>query len=383
MQIVSTSEKRFLRLELFRFLEQFGYNIREKLDNVCGKTGAYNIPLQLFQKRTTRKNRALISWKTVRENKLTMKHLESFEGGIVVDFINDDFFDEGNRSSNLFNELKKRLGSDENVSSIISIRSENGSSSSALARAAFEKLTNNTTVVYKGKKTVLHPQNYRTYAIKQNSSGGKGNEKWNGFLYVAIRGGQQDIITTHNGKILTIFNPACEYASADVCEDINLVMGYYAMVSIRKEDLDSKNIDLETYNSLRKKLEETLKLIKYDHAKYTGNLYDYVRNQYSISSYKGQLTDPIQLKEITIDKFNISERYADSIDLTHEESVIPEKYYWDNEKNCILSPARPTNLFWSYHRSNMMQQDFGLEEYFKFERECFCKREKIMKKSGE
>ena len=58
MQIVSTSEKRFLRLELFRFLEQFGYNIREKLDNVCGKTGAYNVPLQLFQKRTTSKNRA-------------------------------------------------------------------------------------------------------------------------------------------------------------------------------------------------------------------------------------------------------------------------------------------------------------------------------------
>lgn len=383
MKAVTINQKISLRLELFKFLEKFGGNIKAKLSNVCGKTGAYDVPDELFQKRTSRTNRCLISWKAVKNNKLTIKELESFEGGVVVEFINNDFFDEKNFSDDLFNELKNRLGSDENVSSIISIRSEGGSSSSASQRKAFHKLIDNTVVCYQGNEIVLHELNYQNYAITRPGKGGKGNEKWKGFLYVSIRGGQQDVIATHLGEELKIFNPACEYASADVCEDINLVMGYYAMVSIRKENLESQNIDFEKYNSLMKKLEEILKLIEYDHENYTGNLYDYIRNQYSVSFYPKQLTDPIQIRQITIDKFNISGRAEDSIDLTHDEAVVPEKYYWDNKKHCILSPARPTNLFWSYHLSNMMQQNYGLDEYFKFEEKRFNDRKDLMKKSGE
>ena len=119
------------------------------------------------------------------------------------------------------------------------------------------------------------------------------------------------------------------------------------------------------------------------HENYTGNLYDYIRNQYSVSFYPKQLTDPIQIRQITIDKFNISGRAEDSIDLTHDEAVVPEKYYWDNKKHCILSPARPTNLFWSYHLSNMMQQNYSLDGYFRFEEKRFNDRKKLMEKSGE
>ena len=372
-----------LRLRSFAFLRCFGKNMKAKFDNICSKTGSYSVPLELFQKRTPRKNRVLISWEAVKRNNLTLSQLDTFEGGVVVEFINNDFFDDDNQTNELFNILKNRLGSNENVSSMISIKSEAGSSSSAVQRDAFAKLTNNTIIRYRDSDICINKNNYENYAITQNIAGqGQGNETWSGFLFISIRGGQQDKIETHSGIEMTLFNPACEYASADVCEDINLVMSYYAIISIDEDEL--KNNDIEKwreYKFLIAELEKMLKTIEYDYPKYKGNLYDYVKKQYSVSLVPGQLTDPVQLKRITIDKFNISTRTEDSIDFTHEEAVIFETYYWDKVKKCILSPARPTNVFWSYHLSNMMQQNYNLDDYFKYEESRFKKRQELIKKS--
>jgi len=120
--------KRQLRNKVIMYLSGFGrtdeekHNIKEKLKNICGKTGQYNVPDQLYQKRTSRSNRALISWKTVEKNNLTLPQLETFSGGVVVEFINEDYFKKDGNPKSLFNVLKKRLGSDEIVSSMISIR---------------------------------------------------------------------------------------------------------------------------------------------------------------------------------------------------------------------------------------------------------------------
>ena len=225
--------------------------------------------------------------------------------------------------------------------------------------------------------SVVNEDNYADYAIKQNISGrGQRNDTWSGFLFISIKGGQQDTIETHGGQELTLFNPACEYASSDTCLDIDLVMSYYALISINGQfDDDDKKRE---YESLITNLETALASIEYDNPSYTGNLLDYVKNHYSVSLVPGQLTDPIQLKPITIDKFNISSRVEDSIDFTHEEAVIYEKYYWDETKKCVLSPARPTNVFWSYHLSNMMQQNYGLEDYFKYEEMRHLKRQELI-----
>lgn len=91
---------------------------------------------------------------------------------------------------------------------------------------------------------------------------------------------------------------------------------------------------------------------------------------------EGKLYDPIQVEEINIRDFKEDK----IIDLTHNEAVNLAKYYWDNEKKCVLTPARPTNVFWSKHLSNMMQQDFTLEEYFKREEEIVRKRKELLKK---
>ena len=193
-------EKRRLRLECFNYLGTYGENIKEKFMNICGKTASYNVPEELFQKRTHRKNRALISWKTVKKNNLDMEKLNSFENGIVVDFINNDFFNEEDQDNPLFIELKNRLGSDENVSSIITFRSENGSSSSKEPRMAFSDFINNTDIVYKNQHIIINKNNYMDYKLEKLVDGDGsniGNDKWRGFLFVSIKGGQQDTIETH------------------------------------------------------------------------------------------------------------------------------------------------------------------------------------------
>lgn len=369
-------DKISLRKRIIQFLGTFNSKIRTKFNNISGKTGQYNVPDQLFQKRTARRNRVLISWKTVKDNNLTIAQLETFFGGVAVEFVNEDFFNEENQTNHTFIELKNRLGSNGIVSSIISIRSETGSSSSFLQRKAFKKLINNTVINYNGCTVTINESNYKEYGLKQIASGGTGNEKWTGFLFVSIKGGQQDVIESHNHS-QTIFNPACEYANPSISCDLDLTMSYFAMLSIDKATLSTAKNKL--YDALMTALINTLKETIYNNDSYSGSLYDYCINHPSVKMIPGKLYDPIQVEEIHISDFSINDKkHPNNLDFTHDEAVNKDKYYWDTVNQCILSPARPTNVFWSKHLSNMMQQNFSLEEYFKHEEDILERRKLLL-----
>jgi len=368
--------KNQIRLKAINFLGDYNPKIRTKFTNICGKTGQYSVPDELYQKRPPRKNRVLISWKTVKRNHLTMEQLKTFTGGVAVEFVNEDFFAPENQTDPTFIALRDKLGSDEIVSSVITIRSETGSSSSQDQRDAFQKLINNTQVTYRGEIVTITADNYEDYVIAQVFRGGIGNDNWDGFLYVSIRGGQQDTIETHYGN-QTIFNPACEFANDEVCMDLDLVMSYFALMSIDETTLSPEQ-QCE-YRNLIPQIEATLQASIYDHEDYSGNLLDYCKNHPCLKMVSGKLYDPIQVEEIHIEDFAI-DRKDDSrnLDFTHNEAVFFEKFYWDRAKNCILSPARPTNVFWSKHLSNMMQQNFSLEEYFQHEEEILNRRKALL-----
>lgn len=362
--------KKETRDAAFKFLGSFDSKIRTKLNNICGKTGQYNVPGELFQKRTSRKNRVLISWKTVKNNNLSLEQLETFTGGVVVEFVNNDFFDENELKNPLFRELKKRLGGNDVVASMISIRTEDGSSSSQIPRKSFEKLKN------------LFP-NYKDKIIRRKNESWTnsisiGNEKWEGFIYISIRGGQQDIETTHKEYTeYQLFNPACEFASEKTSLDIDLVMSYFALFSIDKTKLDSNQ--KTEFNNIKMGIETFLKKSEYENSDFTGNLLDYCQNQPSLKMIKNKLLDPIQVVEINIEDFAIDDKKDHrNLDFTHNEAVNKDKYYWDNKQNCLLSAARPTNIFWSKHLSNMMQQNFSLDEYFKHEESIVKRRKQLL-----
>ena len=193
--------KNDIRIETFKFLSTYGKNIRTKLNNICGKTGQYYVPYELYSKRTSRSNRVLLPWKTIKNNNLNIEQLKTFYGGVVVEFVNEDYFLEQNNSNPVFLELKNKIGSDDIISSMISIRTENGNSSSQVQRKYFIQLLQDTIVNYNGQKIIINEHNYKNYVIrrKNNRIKGKGNEYWDGFLYISIKGGQQDTIESHEG----------------------------------------------------------------------------------------------------------------------------------------------------------------------------------------
>lgn len=382
--------KKSCRNKIINYLASFAINenqqdlIKTKLKNISAKTGQYNVPDELFQKRTSRNNRVLISWETVKKNNLTFEQLNSFENGITVDFINNDFFAEEN--SKLKDRLKTKLGSDENISSIISIKSQEGTSSSTIQREAFEKLCNGEIEYqYKGEKIRLNKTNLKDYYIRKKenlnseTSSGKGNEKWEGFIYISIKGGQQDTVNSHEGNI-TIFNPACEYAGEDIKLDLDLTLLYFALHSVDLNNLENDKVT--EYIEIKKEIEEILRESEYQSKDYTGNLLDYCQNHNSLKFGDNQkLVDPIQIVDIDIIDFSVdSKENMKSIDLTHNEAVRWDHYYWDEKKKCVLTPARPTNVFWSRHLSNMLQQDFTLEEFYKTEKERVEKRKEVLEK---
>lgn len=373
--------KNQVRLNALNFLGALDPKIRTKFSNICAKTGQYDVPSELFQKRTPRKNRVLLPWKAVRDNHLTIEQLSTFYGGVAVEFVNEDYFAPENQSNPVFQELIKRIGSDETVSAIISIRSESGSSSSAVQRDNFAKLINNTRVEYKGSTVTITASNYKDFALRRLESGGTGNEKWSGFLFVSIRGGQQDTIETHRGEELLIFNPACEYASPDVCTDLDLVMAYYALISIDRAQLSpTAQIDYDRrYKTILDNIRYVLSHTYYNYDKYSGDLLTFCDNHPSVKMIRGQLTDPIQVERISVMDFAVDNKEdSRNLDFTHDEAVNIGKYYWDKSKGVILSPARPTNVFWSKHLSNMMQQNFSLEGYFEHEREISERRARLL-----
>lgn len=377
-------EKNEIKSEAFKFLSIFGENIKAKFDNVCGKTGQYNIPDELFQKRTSRKNRVLISWKTVKAHNFTIEQLRTFYGGVVVEFVNEDYFSIDNWGNPVFCELASRIGGNDIVSSMISIRSEDGSSSSQLQRDCFKKLISNTMINYNGRKIIINEYNYQDYAIKRREKGGIGNKNWDGFLFISIKGGQQDTIETHKGCEELLFNPACEYANEIICADINLVVAYFALKSINEEFLIQLNNKLNPnfkniHTQIMNNVEIALQSSSYDNPTYSGNLLDYVQNHPCVKMMPGKLCDTIQIEPINIIDFNIKNKEDPrNLDFTHDEAVNFNRFYWDNKKNCILSPARPTNIFWSKHLSNMMQQNFSLNEYFNLEEERVQRRRAML-----
>jgi len=362
-----------LRNKVIKYLSNFGsterekHLINEKLKNICGKTGGYKVPDELFQKRTHRKNRVLIFWKTVEKNNLTLDQLKTFSGGVVVEFINQDYFKNDNNSRSLFNTLKDRLGSDEVVSSMISIRNEDGSSSSQTERSAFEKL-----------KTEF--PDYQNHLIKRKSGkdyAGIGNDKWEGYIYYSIKGGQQKTFLSHPTRPFPqLFNPACEFADENMCLDIDLVLSYFAMFSIDRTTLKPEQ-KIE-YDLLLENIKQELKSSKYD----SGNLLDYCNNHPCLLFEPGKLFDPIQVEQIDIIDFSINNKNDDRhLHFSHDEAVNKEKYYFDNTKNCILTPTRPNNIFFSKELSNMMQQNFSLSEYFENEKKIVAKRNAILIKN--
>ena len=223
--------------------------ILEKFRNLNGKTGQYDVPEVLFQKRTSRSNRVLLRWKILKQNNLTLEQLQTFFGGVCVELVNEDFYNTENKKSDVFNYLVSKIGSDEKISSIITFRNEDGDSGATKARENYAHF-------------VSEPRE-KYGPIKRNPKvpySGKGdNSVWEGNSFYSVKGGSQDSFESHaNLDAPTLFNPAVEYANELVCLDIDLTMSYFAL---HCSDIDRSKI--KSFDALIKEIESYLKSREY------------------------------------------------------------------------------------------------------------------------
>ena len=360
-----------------------------KVKNTIDKTSPYDVPKELFQQRTPRTGRVLISIKTVIDSNLTIDELNYFRGGVVVEFVNDDYvkYSTNDENSVVVKELLKRIGSDENVSSMISFRSTDGKSSGANAKKSYEEFLNYWREnPIKVNNLDVEPQFddasnldlnlYRIIRkdnIEDEDSVFFGNEKWTGFLFVSIKGGNKKTISSHtfrkeeNNKGY-LFNPAREYANGEVCQEILLVLLYFVLHSFDESFKDEQR-------SLINEIREVLSEISYEENGKTMTLEEYCIN-ISGCIVDDKLVDPLTKEKINyldfsyelgqIANISIGDSYEigwdRSMDVSHNESAKFQKFYVNTNLNRILTAARPTNLFWSFHTSNMMQQNFTIDQ---------------------
>ncbi len=356
-----------LKTSLNSFFNAINPKIKTKFSNIVAKTRQNDIPSNIWMNRTARYSRVLIPWKRVKSNGITYEQLQSFLGGVVVEFVNEDWFDDTNQTNPLFIQLQACLGSDDIVSSIVSFRSEGGTISSAHPQGYFNRFISGTTLTYNGVTITVTQDNYKDYLLTQLSSGQTGNEKWTGFLYYSIKGGvHTEAALMSNNSNYTLFNPSCDYASELVSYDMFFTLSYFAFRSVEINAL-TPSLQVQ-YMALLDALSERLASAHYSSTDYAGNLLDYCDNHPSLQIEEGKLYDPIQVERIFIEDFAIDEKSnLRNIDLTHNEAVLHERYYWDTANETVLSPSRPTNLFWGFHESNMIQQNHTLEEFIELE----------------
>lgn len=406
-----------LQNESIKYLSEYFYNdidknsVISKFKNISGKTGQYFVQDYLFQKRTKRSNRILMPFSHIVSNDLTYEMLKSFNNGVAIEFVNNEFFDQLNlpeeKQNEVFKILKNKLGSDDDVSAIISIRST-GFSSSVDQREAFANLID---FMHNNYNTDPLNPNLKEYLVQRKPESiikysGIKNDKWTGFIYCSIKGGQQDTLQLHqkykiNSKDVQLFNPSVEYADDIVSADITIVLIYFALHSIHHDEkikelnseinqlksllIKNNNVDAakinneiadkenyilqlkehkQKFSDLKKRIATYLATREYNKI----NLLNYVNSHMSLKISPGYLIDPIQILPIKIEDFAIKTVCNDSVDITHQTSVSKNSYVWDDKHKIILSAASPINLFWSKHLSNMMQQDYSLEEYIEHQK---------------
>lgn len=354
-----------LKSDLLDLWAGFHRLIYTKFKNTIGKTAMYGVPDILFQDRTLRSNRVLLPWKTIVKNEIFINQIETFYGGVCIEFVNYDIFNPDEYNYDLFNTLLEKIGDDGIISAIISFRTEDGDPGATVARHSFRNFKDlYTDSEYAEKFSPIR----RKYEGLQPGKGD--NSIWEGNLYISIKGGSTtDIVESHPGiRDPQLFNPALEYANEQVELDIIITLSYFTMHCY--DIIETINSE---YTSLKNRTEDYLRSRNYDE----GNLLDYCSSHPALSFGNGELIDPIQITPMSIEYFKTSKEET-SPECCHNEAANKDIFYFDSTNNYILSAARPTNFFWATKLSNMMQQNYNLDEYFTMEQERVTRRNQLL-----
>ena len=374
-----------LKNNVLRIFNEIDPLIKEKFNNVCGKTSQYKVPAALFQNRTARRSRVLLPFKSIMDNSdILISRLKDFSGGVCVEFVNDDYFNEEFRKTKEFKFLAPLVGADDKISAIISFRQESGDPGARVPRECWSKFVKKDKNIFyikdfSGKRLNLIPIERDLNEVERINKNKElfitrgDNKIWKGNAFWEIKGGLQTNIQSHLNNDQQLFNPATEFANEQTTLDITLVMCFFAMHCY---DIESEVTSLDHFKKVKDQVALYLKNRIYDE----GSLLDYCKNHQTILLGDGELIDPIQFKKMSIFWFRDKEGENEA-NQGHSQAAVFDKYIYDSKNNTLLSSARPTNLFWLTKLSNMIQQDFTLTEFWIKLEEWKQRRDNILKKN--
>jgi len=349
-----------IKKSLLAIKKTLPHEIQTKLHNI-NKASSKCL---LSTKRVSQSSRILIPFRIVHTNQLSIAHLQTHVGGMVIELPFKEYLriytiNEEDRSE-LEQYCMSHIGSDEVVSSVVTLVKEDGQSS---VGSEEEEL-------YKKFKEEETRQQWtplaRNGAVPYTN---KGNDKWMGHYYIDMSGGS----TKNNETMPPSHTPAVAQTiqiftnwhgfmtNDDVIMDVQVSL-YYQLLFVK---------GVTEYLTEEKRLEYITLFTTYlQHTMYLGeSIYEKI-NRVMKRDRDGYLCSPITLQVIPISYF----MDGVTMQISHDEAVSKERVYVDEAKTIMLSDYRPGNLFWDTKYGNQKQQTLTYQEYEKEADEEFYRR---------
>lgn len=350
----------------------FPPSIITKIENNAKASNGYICGSQ----RVSTASRMLIDYKDIKNN-LSLSDLNLWKSGITVNLKNGDYFticekkDKGEKLTEIDDYLLNNIGKDDNVSAIVTVMAENGSSSCVNYIPYLEKLKHKIDSdkwnPIKRTDNIPRGETYRT------------NKYWTGEYYYNLSGGSNTFSEKSHEwagekppptcQIFTDFEGSMDPQVEKDCRDhltycVLFSDGIYDGIKVNEgED------KISIVNNLRSELESILKERSYD----DGNVLEW--SQTFIKD--DVLYCPLQCKSIKFTDFLIGDKSNDYLEISHNEAASKHIYKVDKKNNILLSDRRPLNIFWGTHLGNMGQQTMTIKEFHKSQREAVERQKEL------
>lgn len=333
-----------LKKSLMKKLSSYNPKIMTKLKNI--NKASVDTSIACSTKRVSQNSRIYIPYSVVKQNKLKLKHLNTYKKGICIglDWKTYSKIKDKEKKTKLEEYLFNNIGSDNVVSCIIVIMKDNGYSGSSKQRE--DKLELDKEIIENNWISIK-----RKDAKFKNVN--EGNDKWEGHYYYNIKGGEHENFKSWEGnepQIFTTYKGFMESNKVILSIYISLL---YMLLHVK--DID-KVLNCEELSNYKTKFEKYLKETKY----LDKSCYDLIFELKCINK-DNNLISPILCEEISIDDFCEEGK----INISHNIPVCKNIILFCNTNKILLSDYRIGNLFWDYKIGNMRQQNNTIDEYWK------------------
>jgi len=329
---------------------------KKKISNKIEKWGiASAVKHSLGLQRISRKNRCCISFKNFfilkkKWGENTINILNNMEHGVVVLLCNNDYFDNKDSKCPIIKQLFNRIGSNENLSSVIYIsKRTNGTCDSGCPDKEdkyYQELVKELKIIAKEKN--WEPTDKKKGAKNQSTKDKSSNELWKGHYCIDTSGGTHKPIRE---GVCQIVNDGREYADEKTINNIEYKLCYLMLCCKNPHKL------------LISEDEKLAKLLK-RYLRILCNINNIDLNRHNNLDINGNLICGLSEEPIFAEYFQENHE-SDSIELCHDISRKNFNWKYDEQREIIISNHNENNIFFGKHWINAIQGEVSGDDFIK------------------